>query len=91
MCYNLIIEATTARFRAEYAPYDTRSEFDEGMKAYEAALAEPTRATDLCTCPYDGPGHAGYKVLAWEQGLECAVRLRFWFKYNRKLPVFGSG
>lgn len=74
------IEGTTSRFRAEYAPYDARREFDEGMKAYEAGDFD---------CPYDGTVDAGYKVLAWELGLECAVRLRFWFRYDRKLPVFG--
>ena len=72
--------ATTIRFRAEYRPYDTREEFDEGMQAFEAGI---------WVCPYDG-SDPGYKLLAWEKGLECAVRLRYWFVYSRKLPVFGS-
>jgi hypothetical protein len=73
--------ATTRRFRTEYAPYNTRPEFEEGMQAFEAGI---------WVCPYDGPEHAGYKALAWEQGLECATRLRYWFKFDRVLPRFGS-
>jgi hypothetical protein len=74
-------EATSRRFRAEYAPYDTRSEFDEGMQAFEFGI---------WVCPYEGPEHPKYQALAWEKGLECAVRLRYWFKFSRKLPVFGD-
>ncbi len=74
-------EATARRFRAEYAPYNTRSEFDEGMQAFEFGI---------WVCPYEGPDHPGFKALAWEKGLECAVRLRYWFKFSRKLPVFAD-
>lgn len=67
-------------YRAEYAPYDMRSEFDEGMEAFEQGIF---------ACPYDGPGQPGYKAQAWERGLECSARLRFFFKWHRPLKVFG--
>ena len=56
----------------EYAPYDTFPEFLEGFESYGKPWV----------CPYDGPGHAGYKAQAWDRGLECASRTRRWVDLN---------
>jgi hypothetical protein len=73
--------AMTGKYRAEYAPYDVRPEFDEGMVAYQHGVY---------WCPYDTASEPGYKAKAWDQGFECQLRLQLALR-GRPVPVFGRG